>query len=88
VKSKGANEYGLYDTRGNVWEWTRTRYGPSLNSPSVRAKFSGLDTNGLVLRGGSWRSKGDLLDKTTRGSNAPRLRDKTNGFRVVLAPAE
>jgi hypothetical protein len=88
VKSKGANEYGLYDTRGNVWEWTRTRYDPSLNPPSVRAKFSGLDTNGLVLRGGSWRSKGDLLNKTTRGSNAPGLRDKTNGFRVVLAPAE
>jgi len=102
VKSKQPNEYGLYDTRGNVWEWTKTPYDPSLNSPRIRAEFpfgvvqsgsrqgktKGLDPNGLVLRGGSWRSKGDLLKKTTRGSNEPGLRDNTNGFRVVLAPAE
>jgi formylglycine-generating enzyme required for sulfatase activity len=77
VKSRRPNEYGLYDTRGNVWEWTRTSYDPSLNTPAIRAEFpfavvqsgwrrgqvKGLDPNGLVLRGGSWRSKGDLLKK-------------------------
>ena len=88
VKSLGSNEYGVYDTRGSVWEWTRTQYDSSLNSPEIRAEYRGLDPDGLVLRGGSWRSKGDLLNKTTRGSNDPSLRDSTNGFRAVLAPAE
>ena len=102
VKSRQPNEYGLYDTRGNVWEWTRTPYDPSLNTPEIRDEFAfgvvesgprqgkikGLDPNGRVLRGGSWRSKGDLLKKSTRGSNDPGLRDNTNGFRVVLAPVE
>jgi formylglycine-generating enzyme required for sulfatase activity len=102
VKSKVPNEFGVYDTRGNVWEWTRTPYDPSLNSAEIRNKYrfgivqggarkgatKGIDPNGFVLRGGSWRSKGDLLEKTTRGSNAPSLRDNTNGFRIVLAPRE
>jgi sulfatase modifying factor 1 len=102
VKSLGPNQYGLYDTRGNVWEWTRTKYAPSLNSPEIRAEFpfgvvqsgprkgekKGIDPEGLVLRGGSWRSKGDLLKTTTRGSNSPTTRDNTNGFRIVLAPRE
>ena len=61
VKSLRANELDLYDTRGNVWEWTRTLYSSSLNAPAIRAEFSGLDSRGYVLRGGSWRSKGNLL---------------------------
>ena len=102
VKSLTPNQYGLYDTRGNVWEWTQTKYSPSLNSPEIRAEFpfgvvqsgprkgkkKGIDPEGLVLRGGSWRSKGDLLKTTTRGSNSPTTRDNTNGFRIVLAPRE
>jgi formylglycine-generating enzyme required for sulfatase activity len=102
VKNLGPNQYGLYDTRGNVWEWTRTKYAPSLNSLEIRAEFpfgvvqsgprkgekKGIDPEGLVLRGGSWRSKGDLLKTTTRGSNSPTTRDNTNGFRIVLAPRE
>ncbi|MEY2559840.1 MAG: eukaryotic-like serine/threonine-protein kinase [Verrucomicrobiota bacterium] len=102
IKSLGSNEFGLYDTRGNVWEWTKTPYDSSLNSADIRAKYTfgivqngprkgsvkGLDPKGLVLRGGSWRSKGDLLEKSTRGSNSPGTRDNTNGFRVVLAPRE
>ncbi len=88
VKSLRANELDLYDTRGNVWEWTRTPYSASLNSPAIRAEFSGLDSRGYVLRGGSWRSKGNLLLTTTRGSNDPSMRDNTNGFRIVLAPRD
>jgi formylglycine-generating enzyme required for sulfatase activity len=88
VKSLGANELGLYDTRGNVWEWTRTPYSASLNSAAIRAEFSGLDSHGYILRGGSWRSKGNLLLTTTRGSNRPSMRDHTNGFRIVLAPRD
>lgn len=88
VKSLSPNEFGLYDTRGNVWEWTRTPYSADLNSTDIRAKFKGLDPHGQVLRGGSWRSKGDLLKTTTRGSNSPTLRDSTNGFRIVFTMSQ
>jgi serine/threonine protein kinase/formylglycine-generating enzyme required for sulfatase activity len=88
VKSLRPNGLGIYDTRGNVWEWTRTPYSASFNSPAVRAELSGLDPRGYVLRGGSWRSTGTKLETTTRGSNKPSLRDSTNGFRMVLAPRE
>jgi len=88
VKSLGPNKYGLVDTRGNVWEWTSTPYSEELNFPDIRAKYKGLDPHGQVLRGGSWKSKGDLLKTTTRSSNDPASRDNTNGFRIVLAPPQ
>jgi formylglycine-generating enzyme required for sulfatase activity len=88
VKSLRANELGLYDTRGNVWEWTRTPYSASLNSSAARAELSGLDPHGYVLRGGSWRSTGIKLETTTRGSNRSSMRDSTNGFRIVLTSGQ
>jgi len=88
VKSLGANNYGLYDIRGNVWEWTRTPYVPSMNTAALRAEFSQLDPNGIVLRGGSWHSKRNQLLLDLRGSNRTTKRDYTNGFRIVLAPRE
>jgi serine/threonine protein kinase len=88
VKSLGPNNYGLYDIRGNVWEWTRTPYVPSMNTAALRAEFSQLDPNGLVLRGGSWHSKRNQLLLDLRGSNRTTKRDHTNGFRIVLAPRE
>jgi serine/threonine protein kinase/formylglycine-generating enzyme required for sulfatase activity len=88
VKSLGANNYGLYDIRGNVWEWTRTPYVPSLNTAALRAEFTQLDPNGIVLRGGSWHSKRNQLLLELRGSNRTTKRDHTNGFRIVLAPRD
>jgi hypothetical protein len=88
VKSLGPNNYGLYDIRGNVWEWTRTPYVPSLNTAALRAEFTQLDPNGIVLRGGSWHSKRNQLLLELRGSNRTTKRDHTNGFRIVLTPRD
>ena len=46
VGSKGANQYGLYDTRGNVWEWLQDWYRASMNSPELRVKYPGLSKLG------------------------------------------
>jgi tetratricopeptide (TPR) repeat protein len=88
VKTLLPNEFGLYDTRGNVWEWTQTPYSDDLNFPDIRARYKRLDPHGQVLRGGSWSSQGDLLKTTTRSSNSPTLRDPTNGFRIILVPPQ
>ena len=58
----GASEYGVVNMVGNVWEWTRSRWGrdwrqePEFNYPYApedgREDLASADAR--VLRGGSW----------------------------------
>jgi len=73
VGSFPANQYGLYDLAGNVWEWCEDWY----NS----------DHKSRVLRGGSWASPGPGGLRSSRcygGTRGARVDDF--GFRVVLDP--
>jgi formylglycine-generating enzyme required for sulfatase activity len=90
VGSKGANNYGLYDTRGDVWQWCQEWYRADLNSSEVRDSNSALSDDGggqkfKVLRGGSWGADpSDYLQTSFRSYNEPRIRRDRNGFRLVL----
>ena len=48
VAQKKANELGIYDMSGNVWEWTSDKYSTDYSQPRT--------SSNRVDRGGSWSS--------------------------------
>ena len=91
VGSFPANEFGLFDVRGNVWEWCDDWYSLDIVD---RSREAGASTNSnwvgterKVLRGSSWnRSSGDSLELGYRYAIRPSTTNYEVGFRVVLMP--
>lgn len=84
VGSFEPNEFGLYDTHGNVWEWVQDcwtdSYDHRTESP-VAVEFSGCEHR--VLRGGSWFHDQSRATVSYRGNEKTHFRDNSVGFRVV-----
>ena len=82
--TKAANELGIYDMSGNVWEWCWDWYSNSYYS-SIPANNPTGPTSGAsrVRRGGSWydRSSGNAVSSRSFGS-AYRGSSNDLGFRV------
>jgi len=82
IEGKLANEFGLYDMLGNVWEWTTSLYRPY---PVL--EDDGRDSPELpgnrVARGGSFRVKRAACGSATRLSLDPDQRRDDLGFRIV-----
>ena len=86
-----ANQYGLYDMGGNVWQLCEDWYRAAMNDPAVIAKFAALRNDGggqlyHVIRGGSWSTRITLrMLSSCRDGALPEVRYADRGFRCVLA---
>ncbi|KFB68793.1 MAG: Serine/threonine-protein kinase pkn1 [Candidatus Accumulibacter vicinus] len=89
-----ANDFGLFDMVGNVWEWTRSLWGDDVEKPAFDYPYDANDprrealdaADGIlrVVRGGSWDFPRDYARCACRGGLHPGTRDDGCGFRVVL----
>jgi formylglycine-generating enzyme required for sulfatase activity len=81
-KTAGANELGLYDMSGNVWEWNWDRFG-TYPTGTVTDYRGAASLSSRILRGGSWNYDASYCTVAYRYSGYPYSRYSFIGFRVV-----
>ncbi|MCP2732563.1 formylglycine-generating enzyme family protein, partial [Limnofasciculus baicalensis] len=80
-----ANNFGLYDMHGNVWEWCQDYYhGGYQNAPSDGSTNEN-NSQYRLLRGGSWIILGRYCRSANRNRYEPDFRDNFIGFRLVVS---
>jgi formylglycine-generating enzyme required for sulfatase activity len=92
---QGDSSVGCTDMAGNVWEWTRSLWGPAWDEPHFLYPYDPDDGREdvtapaemrRIIRGGSYGSKGWYVRCAYRNWLKPRDHYKFYGFRIIIYP--
>ncbi len=86
VGTRAANELGLHDMSGNVWEWVQDWYQDSYSGLATTDPTGPANGSLHVVRGGSWNYTAADCRVAARSWVRPSNTYSNLGFRVVLAP--
>lgn len=83
VGTKMANELGIYDMSGNVWEWCQDYFGNYSTEPQTNPTGPETGTN-RIRRGGGWDLEMQSCRISHRSNRAPTYKYNNQGLRLAL----
>jgi formylglycine-generating enzyme len=84
VATKLANDFGLYDMSGNLWEWCHEFFGPYEEGSVINPEATSEAGVRKVVRGGGWYHTPNTLRTADRNDYPPDNRVNFTGFRLVI----
>ena len=84
IKSFAANPFGLFDTHGNVWEWTQDCWHNDYQqAPNDGSSWQSENCKYRVIRSGSYFGEATSMYSSNRNSTTDDKRLSNIGFRVA-----
>ena len=80
-----ANDFGLFDMHGNIWEWCLDYWHDNYDNAPINgsAWLASSQNQTRVIRGGSWRNEPRLCSSTSRLKGDANRGFNDTGFRIV-----